>query len=150
MTAIMTIDGNGKKKKRKEKRRQDNLQTLGMNETTTVVKRFSWSGVVLSRFFSWNFKLPALSIYQYVNETVSLGDTAISLHTFQQQPGGGGVFLGSQNSKCQELPKFQFLEGGGWWWWWWLFLGSQIVNWYSWQNEQKFCHATSWKPLHRR
>ena len=53
---------------------------------------------------------------------VSAGYTEISLHI---RPGqfqfstwvGGGVFLGSQNSKCQDLPKFQF--GGG------VFLGSQ-------------------------
>ena len=33
------------------------------------------------------------------NETVSLGDTAISLHTLQCQLGGGGVFMGSQNGE---------------------------------------------------
>ena len=70
------------------------------------------------------------------NETVSLGDTAISLHTLQLQPFWG----------CQEdLPEFQSSWGGGgggaa------VFFGSQIVNWYSWQNVQKFCHARFWKP----
>ena len=54
------------------------------------------------------------------NEMVSLEDTAISLYTLQT-------------------------EGGGW-----VFLGSEIVNWYFWQNVQKFCHATFKKPLHRR
>ena len=54
--------------------------------------------------------------------------------------GRGGVFLGSQNSKCQLLVNFSFAkfcpifhfrgEGGGY---------SRIG--YSWQNEQKFCHA---------
>ena len=64
------------------------------------------------------------------NETVSLGDTAISLHTLQLQfwdswevktqsakfwPSfhfwGEGVFLGNQNSECQALTKFSI--GGG-------------------------------------
>ena len=27
--------------------------------------------------------------------------------------GGGGYYLPSQNSKCQDLPKFQFSGGGG-------------------------------------
>ena len=40
--------------------------------------------------------------------------------------GGGGLFLDSQNSKWQDLPKFQFSEGGG------VFV------------EQKFCHAMSY------
>ena len=40
MTALMTIDGNDKKKEEK-KETADNLQTLGMNQTTAVVKRFS-------------------------------------------------------------------------------------------------------------
>ena len=47
---------------------------------------------------------------------VSAGDTEISLYI---RPGpisifhlGEGVFLGSQNSKCQDLPKFQFSGGG--------------------------------------
>ena len=48
-------------------------------------------------------------------------DTAISLHTLQLQPLGGGVFLGSQNTKCQGLPKFELGGGGG-------FLGSQNSN----------------------
>ena len=49
---------------------------------------------------------------------VSAGDTEISLHIppgqFQfSTRGRGGVFLGSQKSKCQDLPKFQFGEGRG-------------------------------------
>ena len=49
-----------------------------------------------------------------VNETVSLGDTVISLHTLQLQVFlGAGVFLGSQNSKCQVLDNFSFSAGGG-------------------------------------
>ena len=74
------------------------------------------------------------------NEMVSLGDTAISLHTLQLQSfcsiyGGGvvktqsakfwpslhwGVFLCSENSKCQVLAKFSF---------WGVFLGSQNSKW---------------------
>ena len=47
------------------------------------------------------------------NETVSLGDTAISLHTLPVVTFlGGGVFLASQNSKCQVLANFSFSEGG--------------------------------------
>ena len=48
------------------------------------------------------------------NETVSLGDTAISLHTLPVVTfvWGGGVFLASQNSKCQVLANFSFSEGG--------------------------------------
>ena len=48
------------------------------------------------------------------NEMVSLGDTAISLHILQPPTanwGMGGV-LESQNPKCQNLTKFQFLRGG--------------------------------------
>ena len=67
------------------------------------------------------------------NEMVSLGDTAISLHTLQLQSfcsiyGGvvktqsakfwpslhwKGVFLCRENSKCQVLAKFSFLGWGG-------------------------------------
>ena len=44
------------------------------------------------------------------------------LPKFQSSGGGGGGWVGgwyylpSQNSKCQDLPKFQFLEGGGYSW----------------------------------
>ena len=49
-----------------------------------------------------------------VNETVSLGDTAISLDTLQLQlPGGGGGILDSQNSKSQVLAIFSFSGVGG-------------------------------------
>ena len=44
---------------------------------------------------------------------VSLGDTAISLHILQPTLGMGGGHSGSQNSKCQDLPKFQFWGKGG-------------------------------------
>ena len=40
-----------------------------------------------------------------LNETVSVGDTAVSLHTL------GGVFLAPQNSEV--LTKFSFSGGGG-------------------------------------
>ena len=43
------------------------------------------------------------------NEMVSLGDTAISLHILQV---GGGAFCTSQNSKCQDLPRFEFSGSG--------------------------------------
>ena len=46
---------------------------------------------------------------------------------------GSGTFLGGQNSKCQDLPKFQFSGG--------LVLGSQIEDWYSWQFGQKILEA---------
>ena len=36
-------------------------------------------------------------------EMVSLGDAAISLHILQVQP-----CLGQSNSKCQDLPKFEW------------------------------------------
>ena len=63
-----------------------------------------------------------------------------------QFSGGGVLFWSSQNSKCQDLAKFPFRAGGGGG----IFLGNQIVNWYSGQNEQKFCLATIWELLHRR
>ena len=62
---------------------------------------------------------------QIVDETVSLGVTAISLHIlqlnskcqdlpkFQFRGSGGRVFCSSQNSKCQDLHKFQFSAGVG-------------------------------------
>ena len=56
------------------------------------------------------------------NETVSWGDTGISLHKLR----GGGVFWSSQNSKYQDLANFSFGGGGGE-----VFLSSQIVNWNS-------------------
>ena len=52
---------------------------------------------------------------------------------------GGGVFLDSQNSKCQVLANFSFSgvgRGGG------VFLGSQN----SWQNEPNILEAKFWKP----
>ena len=59
-------------------------------------------------------KTENLVSWQVRNEMVSLGDTAISLHILQPPLMlGGGVVLGSQNPKCQDLPKFQFSEGGG-------------------------------------
>ena len=47
-----------------------------------------------------------------MNEMVSTGDTAISLHI--RVPGGGTLQTNS-NSKCQDLAKFSFSggEGGG-------------------------------------
>ena len=68
---------------------------------------------------------------------------------------GGGVFLGSQNSKCQVFiggeggswvvktqsakfwPSFHWGGGGGKG----VFFGSPNENWYSWQNEQNICRA---------
>ena len=89
-----------------------------------------------------------------MNEMVSLGDTAIILHILQLfhilhfvlpkfQFSGAGVFCSSQNSKCQDLPKFHFSGGGG---------GSggrccSVPNprtGYSGQFEHKFCLATFW------
>ena len=53
-----------------------------------------------------------------------LGDTAMSFHAVQLPPfwEGKGLFLGSQNSKSQVLPKFQFLKGAG------VFSSSQITE----------------------
>ena len=51
-------------------------------------------------------------IQQLKNETVSLGDTATSLHTPAPTlvgVGGGGVLQTNSSSKCQDLPKFSFL-----------------------------------------
>ena len=60
--------------------------------------------------------LQRVSLTAIENETVSSGDTAISLHTPQLPPfWEGGVVL-SQKSKCQVLPKFQFLKGEGYSW----------------------------------
>ena len=42
------------------------------------------------------------------NETVSVGDTVVSLHTR-----GGGVFLAARNSKSQVLTKISFPGRGG-------------------------------------
>ena len=72
------------------------------------------------------------SLNNSLNETVSLGDTAVSLHTFLGRGGyswllitqsanfwatfhfqGGGVFLATQNSKSQVLVKFSFWGFGG-------------------------------------
>ena len=47
-----------------------------------------------------------------MNETVSLGDTAIGLHTLQLPPLGGGglvVVLANSNPNCQDLSKSAFL-----------------------------------------
>ena len=44
------------------------------------------------------------------NETVSVGDTVVSLHT---RGGGGGVFLAARNSKSQVLTKISFPGEGG-------------------------------------
>ena len=48
-----------------------------------------------------------------MNEMVSLGDTVISLQNTPTPTFGEGVFLITQNSKCQVLAKFQILSGGG-------------------------------------
>ena len=44
-------------------------------------------------------------LFQLCNETVSMGDTAVSLHIL-----GEGVFLVTQNSKSQVLTKFSFFR----------------------------------------
>ena len=57
--------------------------------------------------------------HQNLNEMVSLGDTAISLHKLQPPTakggGGRGCVLESQNPKCQDLAKFQFSGEGVFW-----------------------------------
>ena len=47
-----------------------------------------------------------------ITETVSLEDTAISLHTLKLQLLWGVLSLGSQNSKCQVLANFSFWGRG--------------------------------------
>ena len=46
--------------------------------------------------------------------TVSLGDTAISLHTHQHphNSGWGEIVQTNSNPKCQDLSKFSFSGGG--------------------------------------
>ena len=53
-----------------------------------------------------------LPYYTFHNETVSVGNIAVSLHTLLR----GGVLLTTQYSTCHVLPKFQFFGGGGYSW----------------------------------
>ena len=48
-----------------------------------------------------------LPYYTFHNETVSVGNIAVSLHTLLR----GGVLLTTQYSTCHVLPKFQFFWG---------------------------------------
>ena len=50
-----------------------------------------------------------LPYYTFHNETVSVGNIAVSLHTLLR----GGVLLTTQYSTCHVLPKFQFFGGRG-------------------------------------
>ena len=112
----------------------------------------------IQSFFSYQYLEDSAKV-NLTNVTVSLGDTAISLYTLNlnsklKVSSSGELFisrgrvgegredlLSIQNSKSQVLVNFSFSGGGH---------SLPGENWYSWQNEQKFCHANLWKPLHRR
>ena len=72
-------------------------------------------------------------------EMISLGDTAISLHTLQLQLfGGGGYFWLVKTQSAKFCPTFYFWEGG---FHFWRGQGGYSRIGYSWQNKQKFYHA---------
>ena len=89
-----------------------------MSSDESLVTRMS--AILRLRFSRVEWETENLDGRTYKNETVSLGHVAISLDTLQVQLNffGGGVFLGSQNSKCQVLSNFSFPLGdgdnGGW------------------------------------
>ena len=79
--------------------------------TQTVTQRKKSSSRYVNSTFDGTSKVMlfrSLRLQQVSNETVSVGDTAVSLHSV------GGVILGflaCQNPKCQVLTKFSF---SGW------------------------------------
>ena len=64
-----------------------------------------------------------VKVSKVFNETVSLEDTVIGLHTLQLQLVilGEGVYSWLLKTQSPTFwPTFHFQVGGGWWWWRWM------------------------------